>query len=717
MPDQALTLTKSQPLPNGPSNPSAPTYLDAYGNPQSRPDTVVDIPGVGTVSFPASMNRQQIEAASAKLHRDQQLRVVKSEPLPGASDGQGPQVVIRADDGTEHVFPAGFDPKRAASIVRQRTTSGPDYDGLAKQAGAVSSAPEKVYLDDNGNPVSDQRADQVADLLAKAPIGQRVRADAWDAFHAAADEDDLTAKLQKLPMPQATKAALWDLKHQASPAANQYLSTDPNAGLSGSEAMNFAVVNGQRVPVDDDTGVGAFVSHAASKINPVPLGQMVPFPQSLGGAGYDAPVKAVKGILAAQGVPLDNAKAAYAKGDYGGAAIHLLNYMIPLLGPVLDKSGNDIRSGKYAPGLGDAFGLAASLFGPKALAEGMPGTLAKPSQVLADAADRGANSRMVDVIAPKVGANKVRFGNAAADVAPAVVRQTSGISRSAIADSVAAKLEDATAALDDAADSRLNARSYPTQPVVKALLEKRARLTSEAVQGSHFTPQSGVNRPPLGQDVVPAPNAARVAQINQAIKEVQTLGPVAKYEALRRIREAYDGPAKAVYSPAMTNDYMTAQGGKMGAADVTSVLREHLAKFDPATAKANADYSLWKKASDVLTAAEETERVRPTVGRTLMAHGLGAVAGGGIDGGLGAAVGAMVAPVVERAITGLSPAMKVVVARHLATIADALRAGNVGRAKAYLDTVQKMVPANVAARSFGVPQAAPVMGQAPETRQ
>jgi hypothetical protein len=33
---------------------------------------------------------------------------------------QQPEVVIRADDGTEHVFPPGFDPKRAASIVRER---------------------------------------------------------------------------------------------------------------------------------------------------------------------------------------------------------------------------------------------------------------------------------------------------------------------------------------------------------------------------------------------------------------------------------------------------------------------------------------------------------------------------------------------------------------------------------------------------------------------
>lgn len=37
----------------------------------------------------------------------------------------GQEVVIRADDGTEHVFPPGFDPKRAAGIVRQQSTAPP----------------------------------------------------------------------------------------------------------------------------------------------------------------------------------------------------------------------------------------------------------------------------------------------------------------------------------------------------------------------------------------------------------------------------------------------------------------------------------------------------------------------------------------------------------------------------------------------------------------
>lgn len=469
--------------------------------------------------------------------------------------------------------------------------------------------------------------------------------------------------------------------------------------------------------VDPNT-VGTFARHVGQQLNPLPLGQMIPFPKEAGGAGWDAPLQALKSIGAAQQVPLDNAKASYAKGDIGGAAVHFLNYLIPLLGPVLDKSGNEMRSGKYAAGLGDAIGLAGQMFGPKAIAEHAPALLAtKPVQALADAADTKATANVVDVIAPKVGANKTRFGNMAQQVAPEIARDTTGISRAAVADSVAGKLEDASAALDDANDARLNGKSYPTKPVLDALAAKRGRLTSQAVQGSQFTPQSGVNRPPIGQDVVPAPNAARVAQIDQAASEVKALGSVASYEALRRVREAYDGPAKAIYSPAMTADYMTAQGGKLGAADVTGALREHLATLDPNTATANADYSLWKKASDVLAAAEETDRVRPTVGRSIMARGLGAATGGATGGVMGSIVGATVGPLVERMVTGVSPAIKLVVARQLATLADAIHAGDIGRVKATLNTVQKMIPAPIAARASEGLSALPVAATPSRTDQ
>lgn len=51
---------------------------------------------------------------------------------------QGPEVVIVGDDGTEHVFPPGFDPKRAAAIVRTGGAPKPtDGSSLAKLTGLL----------------------------------------------------------------------------------------------------------------------------------------------------------------------------------------------------------------------------------------------------------------------------------------------------------------------------------------------------------------------------------------------------------------------------------------------------------------------------------------------------------------------------------------------------------------------------------------------------
>lgn len=54
--------------------------------------------------------------------------------------------------------------------------------------------------------------DPVAGILSKSPLGNTVRADAWDAFHDASDENDLTERLKKLSLPDNVKADLWDLK-------------------------------------------------------------------------------------------------------------------------------------------------------------------------------------------------------------------------------------------------------------------------------------------------------------------------------------------------------------------------------------------------------------------------------------------------------------------------------------------------------------------------
>lgn len=74
-------------------------------------------------------------------------------------------------------------------------------------------------------------------LLTTAPIPEPAKAELWDVFQRTRTPDDLATQLQALPVPQELKAQLWDLK-----AATATTATSPR--------MNFAMVNGQRVPMD-----------------------------------------------------------------------------------------------------------------------------------------------------------------------------------------------------------------------------------------------------------------------------------------------------------------------------------------------------------------------------------------------------------------------------------------------------------------------------------
>ena len=185
-------------------------------------------------------------------------------------------------------------------------------------------------------------------------------------------------------------------------------------------------------------------------------------------------------------------------------------------------------------------------------------------------------------------------------------------------------------------------------------------------------PQRGT---PIGKDVVPGPNAPRVAVLDEAIKELETLGSQARYESIRRIRQAYDGPAKATYAPSVTADYLKAQGGKLGAADVTGTLRDALGKMDPATAAANAEYHLYRTLDDVMKAAKETEAARPKIGRRMAAVLFGGGAGAAAGGATGATAGAALFMAVDAAAAaGFTTKLKA--AQLMTDMSKALRAGS-----------------------------------------
>lgn len=465
-------------------------------------------------------------------------------------------------------------------------------------------------------------------------------------------------------------------------------------------------------PPDLGSPAGRFVSNAWNILNPMNA------IEGLNNMLHD-PVGSLVNIGKGQMREATTALNLAAQGRGSEASAHGTAAMIPVLGPLAAQAGEQIGSGDVAGGLGTGAGLLLPMGAPAA-ARGALRTARYVSPGIADMLDAGAASRYTDVMAPKVGANKTRFGNKAAEVAPELAKnpEMSAMSREGLHGNVQAALERATQGLDAAADARLSARTFDTKPIIQDLLKKRAELTAQSVEATGISYQDITvdgkhattwvkDRGPIGKDVVPGPNAARVSQIDQAIREIQQLGPEARYESLRRIRQAYDGPAKAKYNSAVTADYLKAQGGASGAADVTGVLREHLAQFDPETAKANGEYHLYKTANDVLTATQEVERTRPRVGRQIMARLTGATVGGQAGGVTGAAAGYVLGPVVDAAIgSGMTTQLKT--AQLMTKLAGAIRSGDMSAVNALIDKLR-----------LGKTQAATLTGKAtsPNERQ
>lgn len=429
------------------------------------------------------------------------------------------------------------------------------------------------------------------------------------------------------------------------------------------------------------------------------------------------PVAMAQGLYGAARHPIDTVgNIAHASADQGLQALDMAQQgrysemvghglaTIPILGPAAAAAGEAIGSGDVAGGLGQGVGLLAALEAPRGVKAAGKIVRALPESV-AVAADTGAAARIVDVMAPKVGANKARFGGMAEKVAPAIAKDLAAegapVSREGLHQMVQGKLQTMSDALDEAHDARFKSASFPTKPLIDGLLEKRKALTSEAIEASEIEPKTGVRRSgdgtvtqtktavPMGEDVVPSPNAARVAVIDQAISELKQLGPVTRYDPIRTMRMAYDGPAKAVYSPAVTTDFIKAQGGKLGAADVTGVLRESLAKWDPATAKANSGYSLYKTANDVLDATAEVERTRPKVGRVIAARVLTTLLGEHAAGPAGAVAGYALAPLLDSALPG-GVTTKLKTASAMTSLSQAIRSGNVARVDSTLRQLKRL---------------------------
>ena len=307
-----------------------------------------------------------------------------------------------------------------------------------------------------------------------------------------------------------------------------------------------------------------------------------------------------------------------------------------------------------------------------------------------------AERRLVRAMVPQVGANKVRFGGQAAKIAPDLLRdpELRGWTREGLQTHMERRFAEAAAKLDAAADQRLVSQQIPIAPLLRQIDAEIAGVTAHPLEASAFpkafTKAGDVTPAAIGRAVEPAPRHAQLATLRTIRSELDQLGPVAAYESVRRIRAAWDDVAKVKYVPSSAQDLLRTQGEATGASKGAGAMRQGLAAGDPASATANAQFSLYKSARDVMRAAEEQERVRPTVGRSMMAGAAGGLMGSGL-GASAAGVGIVVGPMVERAIAA-GPSLQIVMAKRLAMAAEALRGGRVAHAQAILGSTARKFP-------------------------
>lgn len=485
--------------------------------------------------------------------------------------------------------------------------------------------------------------------------------------------------------------------------------------------MQQALAETEYQPATPEGGsVGRFVSNAAEMLNPISIVEGL----------YNTvahPIDTATNIARQARDEARTAVDAAKQGEYGRAVGHGLAAALPIVGPAAANAGEQIANGDVAGGLGTAAGILAPFGVAPAVRAASSVAPARAAALAADALESGAASRVENVMAPKGSSAAIkRLSNKAGEVSPELLKRGDAgeWSREGMHANVKAGLADAEAQLDAAADARLNGRAFPTQPIIADLLKKRQQFVAEAVEGSRPVPayegkavrgarvtndastefkagpDVSVNDIPLnergyrdlktgefadeprraarpiGKDVEPAPNADRLAAIDKAIAEVRQLGPVARYESLRRIRQAWDGPAKIKYNPSTTADFLKNQGFASGAADVTGTLREHLAPMDPETAAANKNYTLYRAADDVMNATAEIEKAKPKVGRKIMARLTGATMGAQAAGTGGAVAGFVFGPALDAAIeSGFTTRLKT--AQTMANLAKAIRAGDV----------------------------------------
>jgi hypothetical protein len=254
--------------------------------------------------------------------------------------------------------------------------------------------------------------------------------------------------------------------------------------------------------------------------------------------------------------------------------------------------------------------------------------------------------------------------------------------------------------VEGALDRYINEGVVPNPLTKRALEVAEARVIGKTRARGFSAPSlpeeagyvSGEEAGKIGYDVIPAAVRPRVEMIDQAIADIRQLGPAATYKAIQQIRKGYDIPATPLYRKMIGADpqaYTRAMLESKGAADVTGSIRDGLAAARPETAPLNRELHFWKTIEDLQDRTEEIERVRPKVGRAMLA----AATGGAVGAGLGHGVaGLVLGPVIDAALHA-GPTFKVQAGRLLVRLNRAVSSGSGAEAAAVVRQLQRLAVA------------------------
>lgn len=110
------------------------------------------------------------------------------------------------------------------------------------------------------------------------------------------------------------------------------------------------------------------------------------------------PVRTAQGILQAQGELEQRAEEAFKKGNYVEGARHVINYLLPFIGPRLDEAGNYMQQGEYAKGVGATLDVAGQTFGPKVMADRLSAVEAAIAARASKTAQAGSGPMMANLL-------------------------------------------------------------------------------------------------------------------------------------------------------------------------------------------------------------------------------------------------------------------------------------------------------------------------------